>query len=112
LTQPRCTSVEIEFDIVGRLTPCSSASSVRVRGWFPSIVSSPKCAGAGISPAARNSAATVRMTSGMILRISRAASRERERVMAAGNLGGLTIKTAKVPRAFRRVDELWSDAER
>ena len=39
------------------------------------IDSRPKCAGAGISPAARSSAATVRMTSGMISSMSRALSR-------------------------------------
>jgi hypothetical protein len=30
-TQPRCAIALIEFDIVGRLTPCSVASSVSVR---------------------------------------------------------------------------------
>jgi hypothetical protein len=67
---------EIEFDIVGRLTPWRLASSLNVRGWALSIVSRPKCAGAGSSPAARSSAATVRITSGIIFRISRATSRD------------------------------------
>ena len=45
LTHPRCTIVEMEFDIVGRLTPCSSASSVSVRGWAPRTVSSAEVGG-------------------------------------------------------------------
>ena len=75
-THPRCTIALMEFDIVGRLTPWRFASSLNVRGWTLSIVNRPKCAGAGSSPAARSSAATVRITSGIILRISRATSRD------------------------------------
>ena len=81
-TQPRSTIALIEFDIVGRLTPCSEARSLSIRGRTLRIESRPKCAGAGISPAARSSAATVRITSGMISRISRAVSRAWPRVMA------------------------------
>ena len=81
-TQPRSTIALIEFDIVGRLTPSSAASSVSVRGCWLSIVSRSKCAGAGSSPAARSSAATVRITSGTIFRISRAEPRACDRVMA------------------------------
>ena len=74
-TQPRSAIALIELDIVGRLTPWSAASSVRVRGCSLRYDSKPKCAGAGSSPADRSSAATVRMTSGMISRTSRALSR-------------------------------------
>ena len=56
--------------------------------------------GAGISPSARNSAATVRMTSGMISRISRAASRVLERLMKRGPLGSLMVMTAKLTLRF------------
>jgi hypothetical protein len=77
----------IEFDIVGRLTPWSTASSVNVRDCALSIVNKPKCAGAGSSPAARSSAATVRITSGIIFRISRAASRAWGRFMFLVVLG-------------------------
>jgi hypothetical protein len=84
-THPRCTIALMEFDIVGRLTPCRFASSLKVRGCALSIVSRPKCAGAGNSPAARSSAATVRITSGIILRISRATSREGRFIIGTWN---------------------------
>ncbi len=74
-THPRSAIALIEFDIVGRLTPWSDARSVSIRGRTLRIDRRPKCAGAGISPAARSSAATVRITSGMISRMSRAVSR-------------------------------------
>jgi hypothetical protein len=71
----------MEFDIVGRLTPWIDASSVSIRGRSLRIDNRPKCAGAGSSPDARSSAATVRITSGMIWRMSRALSRAWIRVM-------------------------------
>jgi len=52
-----------------------------MRGRTLRRLNSPKWAGAGISPAARSSAATVRITSGMISRSSRAVSRAWPRVM-------------------------------
>ena len=71
----------IELDIVVRLTPWIDARSVSMRGWSFRMDRRPKCAGAGSSPAARSSAATVRITSGTIFRISCADLRACERVM-------------------------------
>src|SRR5260221_6840155 len=85
-THPRSTIALIELDVVGRLTPCSDARSVSMRGRTLSIERRPNCAGAGSSPAARSSAATVRITSGTISRISRAVSRAWSRVICLGVL--------------------------
>ncbi len=90
--------------MVGRLTPCSDARSVSMRGRALNTDSRPKWAGAGSSPADRSSAAIVRITSGMISRMSRALSRAWVRVMSlAYVLGGLIVMCAKLSRGWRRV---------